>query len=104
MKESIVISLVVTPIALVLGILSAGAGHGDYFLAKILFPYTLLSTVVFETINNFFLLVAITQSPIYGIILALSVRSDKFKVVSSLLIAIHILFVVLCFLLIGENF
>ena len=44
-------SLIVTPVALLMGIGSAGAGHGDYLLAIILFPYTLLSTLVFDSIT-----------------------------------------------------
>src|SRR5690242_17468490 len=64
------ISLIVTPVALVLGMMSAGLGHGDYFLAKWLFPYTMLSTVLFGSITIPFLLLGIAQFPIYGFLVS----------------------------------
>lgn len=100
--KPIVISLVVTPIALFVGLASAGAGHGNYFLTKVLFPYTMLSTVWFESILEPFFLVAIFQFPVYGIILALGRK--RFGVWSSVLIAAHVTTVVLCLLLVSGNY
>ena len=51
-----------------LGLMSAGAGHGDYFLAKILFPYTLLSTAAFDRIEPPFMFLLI-QYPVYGVVI-----------------------------------
>jgi len=40
------ISLILTPFALLAGFLSAGAGEGNWILAKGLFPYAFLHFVV----------------------------------------------------------
>jgi len=46
----LILSLIVTPLFLFAAVASAGAGHGSYILAKILFPFTLLSTMLFGSI------------------------------------------------------
>jgi hypothetical protein len=98
----IIISLIATPIALVLALFSAGAGHGDYILAKILFPYTMWSTVLSGTITPVFLIIAVAQFPIYGMILA---YSDKRRtLVAGVLASVHLFAVVLCFFLVSESF
>ena len=45
-RAPLVASLVATPFFLLLGFASAGAGHGDYVLARILFPYTMLAAII----------------------------------------------------------
>ena len=97
----LIVSVILTPVALVLGFLSAGSGHGNYLLAKIIFPYTMLSTVLFNSITSPFLLVAAAQLPMYGLILSLA---DKRRVVVYTLPVIHILFASLCIFFIPEGF
>ena len=63
----IIVSLVLTPIALLLGIGSGGVGHGDNFWAKILFLYTKLSAFLFRSITAPFIRLAIAHFPLYGI-------------------------------------
>lgn len=58
--------LLVMPIAATLGVVSAGAGHGDYLLAKVLFPFTMLSTFFLGSITLPFVLIALAQFPVYG--------------------------------------
>ena len=79
----IIVSIIVTPIFLLLAIGSAGAGHGDYFLAKILFPFTMLSTIFINSIILPFIILAIIQFPFYslkhvGQNLALSVQDFQY--------------------------
>ena len=80
----VIASLVVTPIALLLGIGSAGAGHGDYRLAMILFPYTLLPTSLFNSITPPFIILAIIQFPIYGLVLGYA--NERGRLVSMLIL------------------
>ena len=95
------ISLVMTPAALILAVMSAGAGHGDYFVAKLLFPYTMLSTFVFDSITIPFLLLAIAQFPIYGFLL--SIEKKPFATMM-LLGLIHLVCVAAALLFVSENF
>jgi len=101
---SLVIALVITPVFLFAGLASAGAGHGDYLWAKVLFPFTLLSFRVSGTITNPFMAFAIVQFPLYGFIL--SIANVKGRHLPSLvaLIVVHSLAVAACFLLLNENF
>jgi len=96
--------LIVTPIALLLGVGSAGAGHGDYRLAMILFPCTLLSTAVFDSITPPFIILAIIQFPLYGV--ALGYANEKGRLVSMaiLLGIVHGIALMAMFLVANENF
>ena len=98
------VSLAATPILLFLGLASAGAGHGDYILAKILFPYTLLSTRVSGSITALFLGVAVVQFPLYGMMLGGANVKGGFQRTLVLIGLIHALAVVACFALVSEQF
>jgi hypothetical protein len=50
--------------------LAAGAGHGTYFPAKVLFPYSMLLTSLTDTITPTLLGVAAAQWPLYGYIVS----------------------------------
>ena len=84
-----IVSLVLTPIALLLGVGSGGAGHGDYRLAMMLFPYTMLSTVVFDSITVPFIVLAIIQWPLYGAALGYANQRGRFVRVVILLGVVH---------------
>jgi hypothetical protein len=97
----LIISLVLTPIALALGIMSAGAGHGNYFLAKILFPFTMLSTIYYESITFPFLLLGVVQIPVYGLFIS-ALRNRRTSLM--LLSLLHTVFVILALSYVGRNF
>ena len=100
----VIVSLVVTPVALLLGIASAGAGHGDYFWAKILFPYTMLSTFLFQSITAPFILLAIAQFPLYGVSLGYADGRGQLTRRALVLLLLHTAAVVALLLLVSENF
>lgn len=97
-------SLIVTPIALLLGVGSAGAGHGDYRLAMILFPYTLLSTSVFDSITPPFIILAIIQFPIYGVALGYANEKRRLLSMSIVLCVVHGIALAAMLLVANENF
>ena len=100
----IIASLVITPFALFAGLVSAGAGHGDYKVAKVLFPYTMLSTFLTESITEPFILIGIIQFPLYGLILAFGGLRKPLGSLAIVLAVVHVLTVALCFFLVSENF
>ena len=57
------VGLLVTPVALVVGFISGGAGHGSYVVARMILPYAcaLLGTYVIVVST-----LAFIQWPIYG--------------------------------------
>ena len=99
-----VLSLILTPIFLLIAFLFAGAGHGTYFVSKILFPFTMLSTVVADQISLSFVVVAGLQFPLYGLLVGLANRVGRLRNAILLISVIHSIAVSLCFVFIGENF
>ena len=81
------VGLLVMPLAATLGIISAGAGHGDYFLAKVLFPFTMLSTFLLGSITLPFVLVALAQFPVYGWLVGQSARHKRWVGTLSMAVA-----------------
>ena len=103
-RKPVVISLVATPVGLFLGLVSTGAGHGTYLWARVLFPYTMLSTLIFESITVPFMVLAIIQFPLYGIALEIARRRRRFLYTSAGLSALHFLAVVIFLLFPNKNF
>lgn len=100
----LIASFIVTPIALLLGVGSGGAGHGDYRLAMILFPYTMLSTTIFDSITPPFILLAIIQFPLYGVILGRASEKGRFVSICILLCVVHCLALTAMFLVASKDF
>lgn len=100
----LVLSIIVTPLALVLGLFSAGGGHGNYVLARILFPYTMLSTAAYGSITDLFFAVAIAQFPVYGVALAVAALFRQMRAGLIVLLVIHMVTVVLSFMFQSSNF
>ena len=99
--KPVIVALIVTPIALILGLGSAGAGHGDYILATFLFPYAVLLISLLGGMLPEFVVVtsAVAQFPLYGIILGFAAEKKRFSLWLLALLAAHALATVMCFLL-----
>ena len=57
-------------VSLIISVYAAGAGHGSYIPAVLLFPYTMLTTRVTGVISPFAIVLAAIQFPLYGIAIA----------------------------------
>ena len=100
--KPVIISLVETPICLFMSVISSGGGH-SYFLAKVLFPYTMLSVIFFKSIITPFILLAVIEMPLYGLILGAAKIKDKFLPLAAVTSIAHILAVAACFQFIDES-
>ena len=89
--------VVVTPILLFVTVAAAGGGHGTYYLAKILFPYTMAATAFTGAIVQPFIAAAFVQYPLYGTILDWRRSAGRFKPGLLALAATHLVAVLLAF-------
>ena len=103
-SKPLVVSFIATPPFILAAVASAGAGHGSYLLAKILFPFTMLSTLVFGSIIVPAIALAVLQFPFYGFILGRAKLKGSLSTRAAVLLLIHMSGVAACFILIGENF
>jgi len=90
--------------ACIVAAMAAGGGHGTYWAAKCLFPFTMLSTGWTATISMPTILIALLQFPVYGIVLA--VANARRKVVWALwgLAGVHLACVALALAFSGSAF
>ena len=76
-RAGFLVGLGVTPIAFFLALYSAGAGHGDYVLARLLYPIPMLATLLTDTtITGLSVGLAALQFPAYGAFVA---RGGRFR-------------------------
>ena len=99
-----VCSLVLTPIILVVGLTSAGAGHGSYSWVKALFPYTMLSAAAFGDIYFPFAFLALFQFPIYGLVLGRANEKGRAARSAAILLAAHVAAAAAALMLVSENY
>ena len=97
-------SLLTGIVAFMVAVVAAGSGHGTYLPAKCLFPYTMLSTRWTESITTPFIVVALLQFPVYGIILAKANTKQKVALALCVVTAIHIFVVLLTLTSNGRGF
>jgi hypothetical protein len=94
------VGTIVTFPALPFAVLSAGAGHGDYAAARLLFPIPMLMTLATgNSIGPASIVLAFTQFTIYGAVLGWSVAASPFRLfVSGVVITlVHTLAALACF-------
>jgi hypothetical protein len=99
--------IIFAPVALFLAIASAGAGHGDYGLARLLFPYSMLLTLTQRNeITGPLIVLACAQFPVYGVVLGSAAlrNSMTLRVVASILGVLHLIAVIGCFSGVIPNF
>jgi hypothetical protein len=85
-------------------LLAAGAGHGTYIPAKVIFPYTMLLALAFEEVTVPLMVLAVVQFPLYGLVVGMAYKWGKPLIVAFLLGLVHALAVCLCFFLALSTF
>ena len=82
--------------AVVAAISSAGAGHGSYIAARVLFPLPMLLTLVEGEIGPVAAIAALLQFPIYGALFGWSIwRRKPFG--AAILVSLHVVAAGACF-------
>ena len=76
---------------MLLAIAAAGAGHGTYLVAGLLFPFTMLSTVWTKSITAPFMILACVQFPLYGAVIGSDRSSAGFRMRAFAIGAIHLI-------------
>jgi drug/metabolite transporter (DMT)-like permease len=92
-------SVLYTPIFAIIALLTTGAGHGTYFVMKILYPYTMLSTFIFNKILIAIFFAGLLQYLFYGIILTIADKKGAKKLFTFWIAVIHFISSVLCFVI-----
>lgn len=89
------ISLVFTPLAVVVVLAAGAAGHGTYWPFKLLFPYTMEALYFQDHITPAFMLIGLLQFPLYGLLISLLGRHRVWqRAVTSLIVLLHLAAVV----------
>lgn len=86
--------IIVEIVSVILAVTIAGAGHGSYEVASILFPYTMFSTRFLDRITTPFIVLALGQFPTYGVLVAATTRRWGPWTMLIPLIALHTLFAI----------
>jgi|SRR5688572_19846029 hypothetical protein len=94
------VGFAVTFPAVFLAIISAGAGHGDYLWARLLFPYSMVLAMLTGSIGPISIGVAFIQFPVYGAGLVWFARSRRLWVMA---VAIGVLLHFLMFVIASRD-
>jgi hypothetical protein len=89
---------------LYIAVIAGGAGHGTYFPAKALFPFTMLSVVFGHSITSPFIVLAFLQFPLYGLVLGALYRSPRFRLGVTSLSLLHVAVAVVVFTFSDSSF
>jgi hypothetical protein len=99
------IGVLITPVAAILAIISGGVGHGHYGFARLLFPYTMLLTLIADdTITVLLRILALIQFPIYGALIGWFAPGRMAWAIGAILFAAHAVAAAICFSGVIPNF
>ena len=96
-------SLLVGLVAMFVAVHSTGGGHGSYFLAKALFPFTMLSASPSTGLPAWALAVALLQFPAYGAALASGTLRGSIGRAALLVGAVHLLAALVAFFVVPND-
>lgn len=97
-------SVLVQAITMAMAVVASGAGHGSYALARIFFPFTMLSTIFNSRIDGMYLAVGLLQYLFYGLVFWAAVKLKRAKPAIAMLLTIHGLVVFAVFFWRNEYF
>ena len=98
----LIICLMASPFLLLVGFVSAGAGHGSYVWARILFPFAAIALAL--GMPPLILILSVVQYPVYGLLLTGATRREKFLIAAFAIVVVHALCVVPTFTVLSGPF
>jgi hypothetical protein len=84
------LGVLITIPCLWLVVFAAGAGHGTYAPAKLLFPLAMLAPVFRQSLTTPWIIAAILQFPAYGLILGRMYYSRRFRLSVACVALLHL--------------
>jgi hypothetical protein len=103
-SSGLLLGIMLTPPALFLAVLSAGAGHGTYVFARAFFPLPMLATrLTGNYISTPLIVAAVLEFPLYGTIAGCGLARRRMIVVAAVAF-IHTAAVIGCFSGLIPNF
>lgn len=102
LRTTLKLSLI-TPLLLVICVFPAGGGHGTYIPAIIFFPFGLISFILFDELITPFIILAILQFPLYGILLDYNIGKGKKRLIINSICIAHIVLTIVIFLFKADN-
>lgn len=93
-----------TPVLLFLTVFLMGAGHGWYGPAILLFPFGFISILYSRTIELCFIILAIIQYPVYGLMIDLLGSDKSFKWATISIMVLHLILAILILIFRADNF
>jgi hypothetical protein len=90
------IGAIIAAPAILAAIMSAGAGHGSYAAAQVLFPFSMLLTRFEGDIGPVAIAAGLLQFPLYGALVGRTVAKNTDRVVFSAA-AVHLVAALACF-------
>ena len=90
------VGTVIEVLAIVLAFISTGFGHGSYVMARLLFPYSFLGTLLEGAIGPVSMCIGLIQFPLYGILIGRE-ASSALKRDRTLLAVGHLVAAFVCF-------
>jgi hypothetical protein len=103
-KKIIFLSFIIELVGLIIFIISSVGGHGTYFFTRILFPYLMISTAIFDTMTGHFILISLFQYPFYGLLLVYAYRKNCYRKMFRILVTFHAVFIFISFIVSSEYF
>ena len=103
-KKIFICAIVIQIVAMTISIVCGAGGHGTYIPFRILFPYTMLSTVFYEDIWGPFIILMFVQYIVYGMIMCYSFNSKFVKQIYSAIAFCHVFAMSISFIFINKHF
>ena len=99
MITGIAVGAVITVPAILLAAASAGAGHGDYAIARLLYPYSMLLTrFTGDRISALLIALALAQFPLCGAMIGAATQRPRLRnTVICVITGLHVLAAGACF-------